>query len=157
MVPFFFFFHKVLPSLFSSHSKESPNEWHVFNRTLKMQYPAFRQYFDGVTVSRKYSGDRLTDEVDHEDCWMQHTLRMYVSWKYITLRALWEEKVEKIRTMVMDCCSKSWWKPQRGRAKTTSPEVAPDKLSLPHDKRSLPNCICQSPCPWRLRHRRQCC
>lgn len=33
-----------------------------------MQYPAFRQYFDGVTVSRKYSGDRLTDEVDHEDC-----------------------------------------------------------------------------------------
>ena len=67
-----------------------------------------------VSLSQEYSEDCLTDAVDHR---LVHVMYFKnVSFLIIYLRALWEVKVEKIRSVAMDACSKSWWKPQRGRA-----------------------------------------
>ena len=67
-----------------------------------------------VSLAQEYSEDCLTDAVDHK---LVHVMYFKnVSFLIIYVRALWEEKVEKIRSVAMDACSKSSWKPQRGRA-----------------------------------------
>ena len=93
-------------------AKKSHNE--CSHKTITMQYPAFMQYFDGVTFTR------ILRRVSHRCSGAQNVVdaTYFKNVRFLTkhLRARWGEKVEKIRSVAMDACSQSWWKPQRGSA-----------------------------------------